>query len=298
MSFLDTLYRRGAPRLYRKFLLLCVIQEFYVPLHFKIFKMKKTVLIILSCLLFSVGYSQRFIGSVIAGVNASQVEGDDVRGYKKAGAVGGASVMVALDKKMRWFLTVELLYNQKGSRSSTTRAFDTTNYAPGMFLDVDRNVDFMPSAKYKCRLDLDYVEVPVLFHYEDWHSGCAFGLGFSWGRLVRPKEWYNGFKRTTSITSGTYRTSDWNILADLKFMLYKGLKLELRWQFSLRPIRNFVIEYSNVAQNSEYKKQRNNLFSVRLVYSFNEKYVENMHENKRGQRQGVKWIRETNIYDD
>ncbi len=260
--------------------------------------MKKFILIILSCLLFSYSYGQRFIGSIIAGANASQVEGDDVRGYKKAGFVGGASVMIALDKKMQWFATVELLYSQKGSRSLTTRAFDTTNYAPAMFLDVDRDADFMQSAKYKCRLDLDYVEVPVLFHFEDWHSGCAIGLGFSWGRLVRAKEWYNGFKRTTSYNSGTYRTSDWSIIADLKFMIYKGLKLELRWQYSLRPIRNFVIEYSSVAQNTEYKKQRNNLFSLRLIYSFNEKYIENTHENKYGKRQGVKWIRQTNIYED
>ena len=260
--------------------------------------MKKIFLIILCSLLVSVGYGQRFIGSIIAGCNASQVEGDDVRGYKKFGAVGGASVMVALDKKMQWFLTVELLYTQKGSRSAGTRAFDTTNYAPGMFLDVNRNVDFHPSAKYKCRLDLDYVEVPVIFHYEDWHTGCAIGLGVAWGRLVRAQEWYNGFKRNTSIYSGTYRTSDWSILADLKFMIYKGLKLEFRFQYSLRPIRNFVIEYSNLAQNTEYKKQHNNLFSVRLIYSFNEKFVENTHENKRGQRQGVKWIRKTDIYND
>ncbi|MBO4654341.1 MAG: PorT family protein [Bacteroidales bacterium] len=260
--------------------------------------MKKLVLMITCCLLLASSYGQRFIGSLIFGGNVSQVEGDDVRGYKKPGVVGGASVMIALDKKMQWFATVELLYSQKGSRSAGTRAFDTTNYAPAMFLDVNREEGFHQSAKYKCRLNLDYVEVPVLFHYEDWHSGCAIGLGFAWGRLVRAQEWYNGFKRTTNINSGTYRTSDWSVVADLKFMIYKGLKLEFRFQYSLRPIRNFVIEYSNVAQSTEYKKQRNNLFSVRLIYSFNEKFIENTHENRYGQRQGVKWIRETNVYDD
>ena len=268
--------------------------------------MKKLFLLVFCCLLLTCSYGQRFVGSVIAGANISQVNGDDVhksiRGFKKAGFVGGASVMVALDKKMQWFLTVELLYSQKGSRSAGTRPFDTTNYAPAMFLDVDRSVAFHGEAKYKCRLDLDYVEVPVLFHYEDWHTGCAFGLGFSWGRLVRAKEWYNGFKRTTSIYSGTYRTSDWSIVADVKIMLYKGLKLEFRYQYSLRSIRTFVIEYAMPANdalgNTEYFKQRNNLFSIRLIYSFNEKYVENTRENKHGQRQGVKWIRETNIYDD
>lgn len=40
------------------------------------------------------------------------------------------------------------------------------------------------------------------------------------------------------------------------------------------------------------------MFSVRLVYSFNEKFVENTRENKHGQRQGVKWIRKTDIYND
>ncbi|MCQ2271267.1 MAG: PorT family protein [Bacteroidales bacterium] len=259
--------------------------------------MKKLILIILCCLCVTGVYSQRFIGSLIAGANVSQVEGDDVRGYRKAGFVGGASVMIALDKKMQWFATVELLYSMKGSRSMGTRAFDTTNYAPAMFLDVDRSVEFQNSAKYKCRLDLDYVEIPVLFHYEDWHTGCAFGLGFSWGRLVRAQEWYNGFKRTTSLNSNTYDKNDWSVIADVKFMLYKGLKLEMRFQYSLASIRTFAIEYRNSAQPTEFKKQQNNLFSIRLVYSFKEKYVENTHENKRGERQGVKWIRETNIYD-
>ena len=162
--------------------------------------MKKLVLILFCCLTVSMGYSQRFIGSVIAGANASQVEGDDVRGYKKAGFVGGASVMIALDKKMQWFATVELLYSQKGSRSSTTRAFDTTNYAPAMFLDVDRNADYMESSKYKCRLDLDYVEVPVLFHFEAaaWSMVCAivvwvcYWLGFlvgTFGARQRVVQW-------------------------------------------------------------------------------------------------------------
>lgn len=260
--------------------------------------MKKYVLIVICCLCVTMGYSQRFIGSLILGGNLSQVEGDDVRGYRKPGFVGGASVMIALDKKMQWFATVELLYTQKGSRSSTTRPFDTTNYAPATFLDVDRSARFYPSAKYKCRIDLDYVEIPVLFHYEDWHTGCAIGLGFAWGRLVRAQEWYNGFKRNTSLNSGTYRTSDWSVVADVKFMLYKGLKLEFRFQYSMVPIRNFVIEYSNSTLPTEYKKQYNNMFSLRLVYSFKEKYTENMHENKRGERVGVKWIRDVNLYDE
>lgn len=259
--------------------------------------MKKIVLIMLLGLLAVTGYSQRFIGSVIGGANISQVEGDDVRGYRKAGFVGGASVMIALDKEMSWFTTVELLYTQKGARSGGTRAFDTTNYARVMFEDVDRSAPFHGSAKYKCRIDLDYVEVPVLFHYEDRNTGCAFGLGFSWSRLVRASEWYNGLKRTTSLSTGPYNKNDWNILADVKVMLYKGLKLEFRFQYSLVPIRDFTITYSNNAQPTEYKKQYNNMFSVRLVYSFKEKYTENTRMNKRGERQGVKWIRETNTYE-
>lgn len=260
--------------------------------------MKKLILIILCCLFSFGAYSQRFIGSLIVGGNMCQIEGDDVRGYRKPGFVGGASVMIALDKKMRWFATVELLYNMKGARSAGTRAFDTTNYAPATFLDVDRSVQFNGSASYKCRIDLDYVEIPVIFHYEDWHTGCAIGLGFSYGRLVRAQEWYNGFKRTTSLNSGTYNKNDWNIIADIKFMLYKGLKLELRFQYSLASLRTFAIEYSNSAQPTEFKKQQNNLFSLRLVYSFKEKYVENTHENKKGERQGVKWIRDVNLYDE
>ncbi|MEG2071332.1 MAG: hypothetical protein RR034_08175, partial [Bacteroidales bacterium] len=79
--------------------------------------MKKTSIIFLFLFITTFGYSQRFVGSIILGTNITQVDGDEVAGYKKFGINGGASVMLALHKNQCWFATLELLYTQKGSYS-------------------------------------------------------------------------------------------------------------------------------------------------------------------------------------
>ena len=176
--------------------------------------------------------------------------------------------------------------------------FDTANYAAFMFEDVDRNVPFDP--KTKCNISLDYVQVPVLIHYEDRYSGCTFGLGFAWSRLVRAKEIYNGFTRTTNVRSGTYKKNDWSVIADFNVRLYKNLNLNIRYEYSMVPIR--YMEYGYKRNDGSYlqetHKYHNNMLSVRLIYYVNEKFYKNTRVNKYGQIMGTKWLREIPEYND
>ncbi len=243
--------------------------------------------------------AQRFIGSVVAGANFAQIEGDNVHGFTKVGFNGGLGLTLPLNRKQTWQISLELLYSMKGSvKHCQPGYFDTANYAPPMYEDVDRSVPFDP--KTKCNISLDYVQIPVLVHYEETYSGCTFGLGFSWGRLVRAKEIYNGFARTTNVRSGTYKKNDWSVIADVNIRLYKNLTLNFRWEYSLVPIRTqqFLYVRNDGSIVSETNKYHNHVISTRLIYFINEKFYKNTRVNKYGQTMGTKWLREIPDYND
>lgn len=244
--------------------------------------------------------AQRFIGSVVAGCNFSQIEGDNIHGFTKVGFNGGLGLTLPVNQKQTWLVSIELLYSMKGSVKKYPKEgyFDTLVYAPTMYENVDRSVPFDP--KTKCNISLDYVEIPVLIHYEDRYSGCTFGLGFSWGRLVRAHEVYYGFTRKIDARSGTYKKNDWSVIADFNVRLYKNLNLNIRWQYSMVPIRvqRFDYQLSDPDHSilSETNKYFNHVISTRLIYYINEKFYENTRVNKYGQRMGVKWLREVPEY--
>ncbi len=249
------------------------------------------MLIVLLLSMFSVGHAQRFVGYAAAGANFSQIEGDDVHGFTKVGANVGLGIKLPVNRSQTMSVTAELLYVQKGSyKRCSPGYFDTLTYAPVMFEDVNRNVPFNP--KVKCNITLDYVQIPVLFRYEERNTGVTFGAGFSWSRLVRAKEVYNGFTRTTNLQSGTYKTSDWSVLADVDIRLYKNLSLGIRWEFSMVPIRTWEVGYVKGSVDNiewETRNMRNHLLSARLCYYFNEKYERNTKTNNKGELIGTKW---------
>lgn len=256
------------------------------------------MLLLMVCMMQTVE-AQRFVGFAAAGANFSQIEGDDVHGFYKVGANGGLGVSVALNQKQTWHLSLELLYTQKGSRKTNDPGyFDTLNYAPSMFQNVDRTKPFDPRAK--CKISLDYVQIPLLVHFEEMYSGCTFGLGFAWSRLVRAHEVYNGFTRTITARSGDYKKSDWSVVADINVRLYKNLNLNFRYEYSLVPVRRTDFEYMRNDGSSlkEEHKFFNNQVSVRLLYNFNQKFYKNTRVNKYGQRMGTKWLREVPTYND
>lgn len=266
--------------------------------------MKKVIVtIVLALALLAPAHAQRFIGYLAAGANFSQIEGDDVHGFYKVGVNAGPGVMLPLGRKQNMSISAELLFTQKGSRCSYRRdPFDTLLYAPSMYEDVNRAIPF--DSTVKCRMSLDYIQIPVIFRYEDMRSGCFIGAGFAWSRLVRAKEIYNGFTRTTSVTSGTFKTSDWTFLVDAGVRLYKNLSLNVRWEYSMVPIRNmhYVIGRYNAEGGFDVKdqwvsKMHNHVLTCRLTYFINEKFTRNTKTKRDGTLIGTKWVREIPNYD-
>lgn len=104
---------------------------------------------------------RRFRAFPVVGYNASQIDGDNIAGFYKAGLSAGVGVFTMLDARERFSLSMEILYDQKGSR-------------------------VRPGVQPLDRVTLDYVTVPLQFNYHD-QDRMIFGAGISFGSLFRSK---------------------------------------------------------------------------------------------------------------
>lgn len=200
-------------------------------------------------------------GEAIVGMNLSQVDGDEVFGFKKVGANLGAGVMVPFGKRGRWDLSFETLFTQKGSKQG------------------QQYYDSLITGEYK--LNLNYVEIPVMVMFTD-KEFISFGMGLAWARLVGVTEYEHGqLVETTTLNSGTYDKNDFSILADFRIRLYKSLKFNLRYQYSLLSIR--TREFSDLAGNTWTRDQYNNVITFRLIWVFNEEQSRKNFVNTPGQ---------------
>jgi len=111
-------------------------------------------------------YAQRFEAAAVAGLNACQVDGDDLAGFDKVGLTGGFKAIVLFESRFR--ANMEFLYSERGSRPDVL------------------NPEYDPSV----HINLKYIELPVYFSYGDWwqeedeYYKVAFHGGFSYGRLM------------------------------------------------------------------------------------------------------------------
>ena len=197
-------------------------------------------------------FAQRIQGAVIGGFNLSQIDGDEVYGFKKLGANVGLGAIVPLGKNFQFSL--ETLFSQKGAHQKA-QYYDSIS------------PDTVYTGAYKA--NLNYLEIPFLLMYNDKDVIIA-GAGFSYGRLVRVSEYEHGKKvETTSLTTGPYNRNDFSILADVRFRVYKKLKINLRYSYSLAKIRTRDF-YDTRGIYLTTRKQYNNVISLRLIYMFNE----------------------------
>ncbi len=204
------------------------------------------------CLLLSVllmlgfqGYGQKIRGGFVLGFNMSQVDGDEIYGYRKYGFHGGAAGTIPLKKN--FLFTLETLYSQKGANQPSST-----------------------SAYRKYRLDFEYVEVPFYLQYND-RDIFTVGAGFAFAKLVGVKEWEKGIRTSTTLlgSSALYDRNDYLALIDLKFRIWQRLSMNVRFQYSMDKIR--LAKFTDDFQQTEWtRKQYNNLITFRLAYMFNE----------------------------
>ena len=110
----------------------------------------------------SANAQQRFRAGLIAGLTASQINGDVSAGYNKLGLRGGLRAITVLGEKTE--LSFDILFSQRGS------------------LEKD---------PIRSTIHLNYVEVPVLYTYKDWldeegggYYRVSASAGLAYGRLI------------------------------------------------------------------------------------------------------------------
>ena len=204
--------------------------------------------IIFFTLIFNYVSGQKIKGAVFGGVNITQIDGDEIYGYNKFGFNAGAAAIIPLKKN--WSVSLETIYNQKGSKQKQSYSADSL------------------TGEYK--LKLNYLEVPVLVHYTDKDIITA-GAGFSWGRLVKAKEEEHSGNQTPYTDIVGFNKDDINVLVDLRLRVYKRLRFNIRFAYSVAKIRTRKYDPYPGFMKSWVRDQYNNLFTFRLYYIFNEK---------------------------
>ncbi len=195
-------------------------------------------------------FGQRFKGAVMGGMNLSQVDGDEVIGFKKPGGHFGAAAILPIKK---WDITLEAVFNQKGAHEKQQYQ-DTVN-------------GFIYTGEYDVRLN--YVEVPLTAHFTD-RERYTVGMGFSYGRLVSFKESEHGGSIPPYSDTVAFNKNDFNVLLDLQVRIWRQLKFNIRYAYSMVPIRERTYQDIFGIDPAWTRKQYNNMLTFRLVYVFNE----------------------------
>ena len=143
---------------------------------------------------------------------------------------------------------MEILYSQKGSKSARPKASLTL---PDTYIT-------------KYGIALNYAEVPVMINYFDKRKS-HFGVGVSYGRLVSSSENLQidslNIKRSIDFKNKyPFNPNALDLLAGFELHLWKGLFLNVRFQYSLMPVRK------DVPPDYARSTQSNNLWVMRLMY--------------------------------
>ena len=174
-------------------------------------KIKILFNIIFVLLVVNATQAQRFNFSLVAGLNAAQVNGDGLAGYDKLGLVAGGKTNIFFSERID--MTVEFLYSQQGSASEATFSGNNAIF----------------------NLDMDYLELPVGIEIKDWlaegddkYYKVRFGLGLSYGRVFRLE--------STQNFGETFKTDDFKFKGSIMYFLNRHVGFALRYTRSIIPL--------------------------------------------------------------
>lgn len=154
--------------------------------------------------------AQRFRGEIIGGLAASQVSGDELSGFNKAGPMGGGGVRYSWDDKNS--LGFRILYIQKGSRKPS----NLENGDPSFYL-----------------MRLQYIEVPVNLRWQLIKRFYA-EAGFSLGYLFRS---YEENENGELNDRNPFHTFDLSGVIALGYPVTKSIDFQFGYMQSLLPVR-------------------------------------------------------------
>ena len=205
--------------------------------------MIKKFAIILSCgfLTFSI-QAQDFGGGVILGLSTSQVGGDDLAGFHKAGLLLGVFANKSITELLSF--QMEMTYIQKGSNNPNMNNVEHPNYS-------------------KQDISLSYIEVPLLLQYNQSDKLKIEG-GVLTAYLVDGH--YNDFNGKMPNEPNPFIDYDIGLLLGIDYKYSENISLNTRIGNSILPIGSE--DYENQVYNSSKKGKYNSVLSFALHYNF------------------------------
>jgi opacity protein-like surface antigen len=156
--------------------------------------------------------AQRFEGGLLAGMTASQVDGDSYSGYNKLGFQGGVFVSTAFNKNFG--AQMEIRYAGKGAQKVTT---------------TDDPVVY--------KLTLHYIDLPLMATYT-LKKKIVFDLGFVPGYLFAKNGKDSGGPMPQEFLV-EFKKMDIAWLIGINYRITENLKVNFRYSYSLMSINDF-----------------------------------------------------------
>lgn len=241
--------------------------------------------------------AQMFKGEVFVGGSMSQVDGDECYGYERFNAQFGAGVLWSVLDDDWLDLSLEILYNPKGALRHDTLKYNSGSFY-GLYdlklnyVEVPLMVYLTDKHRYSLGIGLSYGR---LVGIDEKINNVETGTTVGNGRL----RWAYGFNGVEGIdvtklhtlddlndaglydethnpptllvqNSNTYSKNDYSICADFRIRIWQGLHAQLRYQYSLAPIRIRLYEEYKPYLEYKVRQQYNNQVSLRLTYIIGE----------------------------
>lgn len=187
---------------------------------------------------FAEGNAQFFDAGFVLGPSFSQIEGDDVAGYKKLGI--NAGIMVEANFSEEVVASMEILYVQKGSASTLIDNQGFTN-------------DF--------RISHEYIEIPFVVSYQD-KGGMNFGAGLAPSYNLRSRLFTLG-EEELGYFDPPFGVKKWGVgfLVNLSYRINRFSQINLRWTYDIIPYQD---RFS--MNRAEVVGQYNNSVAFRYVF--------------------------------
>ena len=266
-------------------------------------------------------HAQIIKGELILGGNISQVDGDECYRFRKPGFHAGAGALIPLTSWMD--VGLEVLFNQKGAYKG-----DSINQHLGLYsgtyklnlnyAEIPVMIYLTDKDRYSLGVGVSYGRIVGLHEYV---NGQATGIRLDDGQIHWREEiagrpdlsqatnikeltqllYEAGYPQDAAIedlvpqviaNSDSYRPHDFNICADMRVRIWEGIHAELRYQYSLVPIRtrlfykdaNETLLKTDDSRVQPLQRQYNNTITLRVVYMFNERRSKaNKEASKKGQ---------------
>jgi hypothetical protein len=185
------------------------------------------------------------IVGIVGGAAFEQIDGDNYAGYHKVAANIGGIGYIRIYRHV--YFSFEGLYSQKGAKSDIVRysTLDSTTVA------------------LKYSVNLNYVEIPLMINYFDSRRS-HIGVGFSFSRLLNSSENLVTYPvRNINLDNYPFKNTGYDFVAGADLHLWKGLFMDVRFQYSLVPLRDV-----SPPGFSRSQTQYSNLWLLRAKYLF------------------------------